>query len=145
MLPVFSQSLTPPQASTAAQACPVEAEEANLQAPTAPPEEELAAFDIYAVHARHRDAAEHSAFQVKRYRRTSPSLSQASSGDSFLFIESWSQQAGPMQASAKCTAPSHRPPLQTPRLGKPKHQVSELAIPGQQFQLSRNSQSNGHP
>ena len=101
-----------------------------MQAPTAPPEKELAAFDIYAVHAKHQDATEHSGFQVKRYRRSAPSSPQASSGDSFLFIESTSQQAEPMPVSAKCTAPSHRPPLQVPRLGKPKHQVSELVVPG---------------
>ena len=47
----------------------MEAEETSMQAPIAPPEEELAAFDIYAVHAKHQDAAEHSGFQVKRYRR----------------------------------------------------------------------------
>ena len=35
-----------------------------------------------------------------------------------------------MSASAKCTAPVHRPSLQVPRLGKPKHQVSELVVPG---------------
>ena len=130
MLPVFSQSSTPPPASTATEALPTETEEASMQAPVAPPEEELAAFDIYAVHAKHQDSAEHSGFQVKRYRRTAPSSSQASSGDSFLLIESSSQQALPISTSAKCTAPSHRPSLQVPRLGKPKHQVSDLAVPG---------------
>ena len=51
MLPVFSQSSTPPPASTAPEARPMEAEETSVQAPIAPPEKELAAFDIYAVHA----------------------------------------------------------------------------------------------
>ena len=129
MLPVFSQSSTPPPASTATAARTTAAEEASMQAPIAPPEEELAAFDIYAVHAKHQDAAEHSGFQVKHYRRAAPSSSQASSGDSFLFVESSSQQAWPMSASAKCIAPVHRPSLQVPRLGKPKHQVSELVVP----------------
>ena len=88
MLPVFSQSSTPPPASTATQARQTEVEEVSMQAPAPPPEEELAAFDIYAVRAKHQNLAEHSGFQVKRYRRTAPSSSQASSGDSFLLIES---------------------------------------------------------
>ena len=130
MLPVFSQSSTPPPASAATQAHETEVEKVSVQAPAPPPEEELAAFDVYAVHARRQDCAEHPGFQVKRYRRTAPSSSQASSGDSFLLIESSSQHGPPMSASAKCMPPLPHPTLQVPRLGKPKHQVADLAIPG---------------
>ena len=122
-----------------------------MQAPVPPPKEELAVFDIYAAHAKHQDFAEHSGFQVKRYRRTAPSSSQASSGDSFLLIESSSQQGLRMSASAKCTAPSPRPSLQVPRLGRPKHQVSDLTIPGSaisvkpQFSVKYPSRQPGTP
>ena len=130
MLPVFSQSSTPPPASAAGQTQHIAVEEASTLAPAPLSEEELAAFDVYAVHARHQDCTEHPGFQVKRYRRTAPASSQASSGDSFLLVESSSQHCPPMSASAKCMPLLPRPSLQTPRLGRPKHQVADLAVPG---------------
>ena len=128
-LPVYSQCSTQSPSQAVPQAQQAEADE-RVAAQAPPHQDELAAFDVYAVQAKHQDPTEQPSFQVKRYRRAAPTASQASSRDSFMLIEEHASASQFRYPCPKAPGLTSLPDLQAPRLSNPRHRVQDLAVPG---------------